>query len=257
MRLETWRLCVSSDRETHRRSSVEVHGLGHCGSCGARHLSLCSAVPIEQVSKLEQHSHLFEFAEGATLFDQGDAPEYIYTVVEGCIRLTTDLPDGRRQVHGFPRPGDYFGLTPQPYYDYAASALVSSRVCKISISGFELMLSEMRPFNQNMHLRDERMLCSARAHAMALGRKTALERVAGFLLETLQHPAQSAVTPQMAAELNLPMTRADIADYLGLTVETVSRSLSQLRRSGLIEFLAGNVIRVPKPVALEQATGAV
>lgn len=256
---------MSSDRETHRRSSVEVHDLGHCSSCGARHLSLCSAVSVEQLAALELHSHLFDFAEGATLFDQGDVPEFIYTVVEGCIRLTTDLPDGRRQVHGFPRPGDYFGLTPQPYYDYAASALTPSRVCKISISGFEFLLTEMRPFNQNMHLRDERMLCSARAHAMALGRKTALERVAGFLVETLQHPAHSTVDPTTGVlqavpptptELNLPMTRADIADYLGLTVETVSRSLSQLRRSGLIEFLSGNVIRVPKPVALEQATGA-
>lgn len=214
---------------------------------------------------LEHHAHLFDFAEGATLFNQGDAPEYIYTVVRGCVRLTTDLPDGRRQVHGFPRPGDYFGLTPQTHYDYAASALVQSRVCKISMSGFELLLTEMRPFNQNMHLRDERMLCSARAHAMALGRKTALERVAGFLLEALQHPSHAtfdteagvlhAVT-KAPAELNLPMTRADIADYLGLTVETVSRSLSQLRRSGLIELLSGNTIRVPQPIALQQATGA-
>lgn len=253
------------------RSSVEVHELHHCATCGARQLSLCAGVPLGQLDVLEGYSHVFDVAGGATLFEQGDTPQHLYTVIRGCIRLSTDLTDGRRQVVGFPMPGDYFGLTSLSRYDYAASALIPSRVCKIGLEALEGLIAELRPMDQSIHQQEERMLCVARIHAVTLGRRTALERVAQFLLECLRHPSHAPVvlardvhgklmrishSEVEAGDVTLPMTRADIADYLGLTVETVSRSFQQLRRRGLIDLLKGNAVHVVNTVALARLADA-
>ena len=261
----------SPQRGFSHRGSVEVHEVHHCASCGARQMSLCADVPLEQLDVLEGHSHVFDVADGATLFEQSGTPQHLYTVIRGCIRLSTDLPDGRRQVVGFPMPGDYFGLTSLPRYDYAASALMPSRVCKIGLEALGALLTELRPMDQSIHQQEERMLCVARIHAVTLGRRTALERVAQFLVECLRHPSHAPVVMARdvhgkllrlshaeaeGSDVALPMTRADIADYLGLTVETVSRSFQQLRRRGLIDLLKGNTVRVVNTVALAHLAGA-
>lgn len=260
----------SSKTERPRRARVGMRDVHHCATCGSRYLSLCATVPAEQLEQLNTYARPFMLAEGSALFDQGDVPRYIYTVIAGCMRLSMDLADGRRQVIGFPMPGDYFGLTSLPRYDYAAVALMPSRLCKISLEGFHELIEEVRPIDDRIRIRSEQMLCAARSHIMTLGRRNALERVAGFILECLEHPSH-VLTPMTVSEGNparsslpetesqvvsLPMTRGDIADYLGLTVETVSRSLSRLRRSGMVELLDGVGLRVCNRAALVSLAGS-
>lgn len=252
--------------ERSRRPSAEIYSLHHCANCESRSLGLCAELVPEQLGLIEGRSRPFDLAAGAMLFEQGDTPQYVYTVLHGTLRLSADLADGRRQVLGFPMAGDFFGLTALRYYDYAACALTPSRVCRIGQSSFRQLLLQLQPLDQRYHARNEEMLCAARSRATALGRKTALERVAGFLLECLRHPAHGhleasedcqgrrAAEDEMARshsnELYLPMTRADIADYLGLTVETISRNLSQLRKHGLIVMSGSDRVHVVDPAAL-------
>lgn len=227
-------------------SSVEVRDAHHCVTCQARHLTLCAGVSSDQLPVLEEHSQVFDLRRGACLFTQGDRAAYVYHVIRGCLRLINEFPDGRRQVLGFPMPGDCFGITHLPVYDYGASALTKCRVCRIPTPAFRALLLALPPVNDALHLRDEQLLHAARTHAMALGRGTALERVAGFLLERLTHCADGKDT-----ELILSMHRGDIADYLGLTLETVSRTFTVLRRRALIELRPHGVVKILNRAALE------
>lgn len=226
-------------------SSVEVRDAHHCSTCQARHLALCAGASSEQIPALESHSRVFDLRRGTSLFTQGDRSAYVYNVVRGCLRLVNEFPDGRRQVLGFPMPGDCFGITHLSVYDYGASALTNCRVCRIPATAFRSLLLALPPINDALHLRDEQSLHEARTHAMALGRGTALERVAGFLLERLEHRAT-----EKEAEVILLMHRGDIADYLGLTLETVSRTFTVLRRRALIELRPHGVVKILNRLAL-------
>lgn len=228
-------------------SSVEFRGAHHCATCQARPLTLCAGVAAEQLPLLESHSRVFDLRKGTCLFTQGDRAAYVYNVIEGCLRLINEFPDGRRQVLGFPMPGDCFGITHMQAYDYGASALTHCRICRIPEDAFRSLLLDLPPVNQALHVRDEELLHAARTHAMALGRGTAVERVAGFLLERLGHPAAGK-----SVEVVLPMHRGDIADYLGLTLETVSRTFTALRRRTLIELCPHGVVKILDRAVLER-----
>lgn len=228
-------------------SSVEVRDAHHCATCQARQLTLCSGVSLEQLPLLESHSQVFDLRRGVNLFMQGDRAAYVYNIIRGCLRLSNEFPDGRRQVLGFPKPGDCFGITHLDVYDYGANALTNSRVCRIPAAAFRSLLLALPPVNYALHRRDEELLHAARTHAMALGRGTALERVAGFLLECLDHRAS-----EKGVEVILSMHRGDIGDYLGLTLETVSRTFTVLRRRSLIELRPHGVVKIVNRPALER-----
>lgn len=232
---------------TNWSSSVEVRDEHHCATCQARQLTLCSGVNSEQLPLLESHSQVFDVRRGVNLFMQGDRAAYVYNVIQGCLRLSNEFPDGRRQVLGFPKPGDCFGITHLAVYDYGANALTNCRVCRIPATAFRSLLLALPPVNHALHRREEELLHEARTHAMALGRGTALERVAGFLLECLDHRATGK-----DMEVILSMHRGDIGDYLGLTLETVSRTFTILRRRALIQLHPHGVVKIVDRPVLER-----
>lgn len=181
-------------------------------------------------------------AKDAEIYVQSEPVERIYRVVSGAVRTTRLLSDGRRQVGEFYFPGDVFGLETGPEHRYSAEALCDSVVLSVK-------RATLRSGEASAEL--DRMIWEATAHELdrtqdhllMLGRKTASERVASFLRGVIQ---------RTGGQGDLPMTRQDIADYLGLTIETVSRMLSQLQSSAVVEFDALRHFRVRNPQALER-----
>jgi CRP/FNR family nitrogen fixation transcriptional regulator len=181
-------------------------------------------------------------AKDAEIYVQSEPVERIYRVVSGAVRTTRLLSDGRRQVGEFYFPGDVFGLETGPEHRYSAEALCDSVVLAVK-------RATLRSGEASAEL--DRMIWEATAHELdrtqdhllMLGRKTASERVASFLRGVIQ---------RTGGQGDLPMTRQDIADYLGLTIETVSRMLSQLQSSAVVEFDALRHFRVRNPQALER-----
>lgn len=172
----------------------------------------------------------FKYARGAEIFGEAEPAEYVYQVVEGAVRSYKLLSDGRRQIGAFHLVGDIFGLENGAVHRFTAEAIVDTTVRLAKRLSLEHVAEEDALVARDLLNMTTSNLQHAENHMLLLGRKTSLERVAAFLLE-------------MDGRLNavgvmaLPMSRRDIADYLGLTLETVSRALSCLHEKGFLVFL--------------------
>ncbi|MBO9707420.1 MAG: helix-turn-helix domain-containing protein [Caulobacter sp.] len=188
------------------------------------------------------------FCADEEIYAQGEATDLVYRVTSGSVRAARLLSDGRRQVAGFYYQGDLFGLETAPIHRACTEALCDTRV-------FAVRRSALRHYGElGEHL--ERMLWRAtgeelsqvRDHMLLLARKNAVERVAGFLDDIAQRLGGDWV--------DLPMTRQDIADYLGLTIETVSRMLTQLQVEGVVQFQGCRRFRIRAPARLASLVAA-
>ena len=172
----------------------------------------------------------FKYRRGAEIFGESEAAEYVYQVVDGAVRSYKLLSDGRRQIGAFHLTGDIFGLENGGIHRFTAEAIVDTTVRlvkRVSLAHFAESDATVARDLLNMTATNLR---HAEDHMLLLGRKTSLERVAAFLLE-MDHRLTAA------GVMALPMCRRDIADYLGLTLETVSRALSTLHDKGILGFL--------------------
>jgi CRP/FNR family transcriptional regulator, nitrogen fixation regulation protein len=185
----------------------------------------------------------FKYRIGSEVFGEGEEAEYIYQIISGAVRTYKLLSDGRRQINAFHLPGDLFGLENGPAHRFTAEAIVETKV-RITRrrSLFETVTSQKAAAKNLKKLVGlvGQNLRHAENHLLLLGRKTALEKVATFLVEMDERMARPNV-------MLLPMNRLDIADYLGLTLETVSRALSTLKRRGLLQF---DELHTPRQIAL-------
>lgn len=156
-------------------------------------------------------------------------------ITSGTVRLSRLLHDGRRQVMGFLFPGDFIGLTRRDSFAFSAEAITDTDSCNFALEDLDTLSGD----NPRLQRKLYEMACSeldaAQEQMLLLGRKSALERVASFLLEVRQRQLQQKDKDDEDC-ITLPMTRGDIADYLGLTLETVSRSFSRLRQEQVIEI---------------------
>jgi CRP/FNR family transcriptional regulator len=190
------------------------------------------------------------------IFLEGDQAGYVYQVVDGAVMLYKLLPDGRRQVVELLGAGDIFGLSPHPIYDCAAECLAES-----SVIAYERAAVERTPaFLLKLCLRVNAQLCALHDHAMLLGRKSALERVASFVMRCVPgrggYECSGPRGKDDHAKVRLGMTRQEIADFLGLTLETVSRAFSELRRRGIVTLEKQDAIRVNDVCSVCRLTGA-
>lgn len=166
------------------------------------------------------------FARNVEIYGENEPAEYLYKVISGTVRTYKVLNDGRRQIGAFYLPGDIFGLEIGDHHTFSAEAIVDCKVLVIKRSTLVALAARDNEVARQLWTMTAGELQRAQDHIMLLI-KTAQERVAGFLLEMAKR--SSAVT-----EVDLPMSRQDIADYLGLTIETVSRTLTQLENSAAI-----------------------
>lgn len=183
------------------------------------------------------------------IFGQDEAAEYVYKVVSGAIRSMHFSAEGRRQILGFHLPGDVFGLELGEVHTLSAEALCASEIIMVRRSALDKAASEDPRVARALLQLTATQLADAREHACVLGRKGAGERVAAFLLRL----ADRFVAKR---ELDLPMSRADIADYLGLTIETVSRAFSEFERSAAIALPSSRHVVMRNPHALADLEAA-
>jgi CRP/FNR family transcriptional regulator, nitrogen fixation regulation protein len=169
---------------------------------------------------------LVPFARNSEIYGEDEPADYLYKVVSGAVRTYKVLVDGRRQIGGFYLPGDMFGLETGDEHTFSAEAITDCKIIVIKRSAVVALAARDNEMARQMWARTARELQRAQDRILVLI-KSAQERVAGFLLEMSDRGSDGGA-------VELPMSRQDIADYLGLTIETVSRTLTQLEKSATI-----------------------
>jgi len=190
----------------------------------------------------DRHGVRMTYARDEEIYAQDDEVEMLYRVVKGVVRTSRLTVDGRRQVGDFYYAGDIFGLEPGPDHRFAAEALADCEILVVRRSAVRAFAGDAeldRAILEAQRLEMERL----QEHVVMLGRKSARERVASFLMSIAQR--------QSDQHADLAMGRQDMADYLGLTIETVSRMLTQLQGEAIVEFPSSRRFQVRKWTALE------
>ena len=204
-----------------------------------------------EVNPLEQRMRLMgavmPYPRNAEIFGESDSAEYLYKVVSGVVRTYKILNDGRRQIGGFYLPGDVFGLESGDEHTLAAEAVTDTKVLIVKRSALTALAARDATVARELYALTARELRRAQERILLLI-KSAQERVASFLLEmTERAPAGNTI--------DLPMSRQDIADYLGLTIETVSRTLTSLESTAAIEVPTSRRIVLRNRSALTRLNG--
>lgn len=207
-----------------------------CASCEARHRGVCGALNAEQLGELARASHLQVIEAGRELVGDTEQVESYSNVLSGVVKLTKTLSNGRQQIVGLQFAPDFVGRLFRDESPISATAATTVSLCSFPKATMERMMRE-QPNLENRLLRqalDE--LDDARDWMVTLGRKTAAEKIASFLLLIARNIDPKAAAADRPASFDLPLTRSDIADFLGLTIETVSRQLTKLRIDGIIRI---------------------
>jgi CRP/FNR family transcriptional regulator, nitrogen fixation regulation protein len=189
-----------------------------------RQISPVASQPL--TGQIELMGAVMPFGRNAEIYGENEGAEYIYKVISGSVRTYKVLSDGRRQIGSFYLPGDIFGLEVGDEHTFSAEAIIESKILVIKRSTLVALAARDNGVARRLWAMTAGELQRAQDHIMLLI-KTAQERVAGFLLEM-------AARAPAGNEVDLPMSRQDIADYLGLTIETVSRTLTQLENAATI-----------------------
>lgn len=185
---------------------------------------------------------VLQIGEGREIFAEGDEADLFYKVVSGVVRVCKFLNDGRRQIEAFHVAGDVFGLELSDAHLLTAEAVSECTLIAYRRRNIEKLADVDRSVGRQLLQYAMQNLAQAQQHALLLGRRGAAEKVASFLLSWAKD----------RRVLNLAMTRQDIADYLGLTIETVSRSFSQFEREGLIALTSSREVQLKNIYALEE-----
>jgi CRP/FNR family nitrogen fixation transcriptional regulator len=191
---------------------------------------------------IELMGALVPFARNSEIYGENEPAEYLYKVVGGAVRTYKVLVDGRRQIGGFYLPGDMFGLETGDEHTFSAEAITDCKIIVIKRSAVVALAARDNDVARQMWGLTARELQRAQDRILVLI-KSAQERVAGFLLEMADRASDGGA-------VELPMSRQDIADYLGLTIETVSRTLTQLEKSAVIELPTSRRILLRNRAAL-------
>jgi CRP/FNR family transcriptional regulator len=211
---------------------------GRCTACAVRSFSTCGALDEADLAELERLARPVHLPPNEALFTAGEAAASVHNITAGVARLYKLLPDGRRQVIGFALPGDFLGTTPSDRYRFSADAIGAVSVCRLPADVFLHFIGRRPNFLLRINEFAARELMLAQEQMLLLGRRTAEEKVVAFLLgwrARLAHIGDDRQT------ISLPMSRQDIADYLGLTIETVSRTLTRFEREKMLVIVKGGV----------------
>lgn len=223
-----------------------------CAACPVRELSICGAVEPDQLGQLHAIVAHRMLEPGETLFFEGDRSDALYIITDGCVRLHKMLADGRRQITGFLFPSDFLGLALRERYAYSAEAIGAVAICRYPKAKLEALLDRFPAMERRLLAVASNELAAAQDQMLLLGRKSAIEKVASFLFLLLKRMQIKGGRDR----LDLPMTRTDMGDYLGLTIETVSRSLTRLKRDKVIRFVTPQTIEIADAARLAELAGA-
>ncbi|MFD2207562.1 cyclic nucleotide-binding domain-containing protein [Kiloniella antarctica] len=212
-----------------------------CEKCNISAMSLCHALSCDDLQQLSEISSSLEISKGVTIINEQDPANYLFNVTAGSVKLYKLLPDGRRQMTGFLFPGDFLGIAMNDCYAYSAESLEDTKLCRFSRAKLEELLKILPHLENRLLNMVSNELVLAQDQMLLLGRKTAKEKVCSFLL-SLSKRAKSETGP--VTKISLPMGRSDIGDYLGLTTETVSRTLTNLKKMNIIAIPTNGMLEI-------------
>ncbi|MGL4322520.1 MAG: Crp/Fnr family transcriptional regulator [Beijerinckiaceae bacterium] len=212
-------------------SCVAVEGHNRCEFCHIRHQSICAALDLHELTEFSTLSRASCYAPRTTLMAEGEPSTSVFNITQGMVRLSKSLPDGRRQIIGFCIPGDFLGLDLEGQYSFTAVAVDNASACRFPRKTFLDELQAKPSLMARLHAITAHELTLAQEHMVILGRRSAEEKLAAFIIGLRTRLGR--VQP-VGAHLPLAMSRQDIADYLGLTIETVSRTFGKLAKAKVL-----------------------
>jgi CRP/FNR family transcriptional regulator, anaerobic regulatory protein len=216
-----------------------------CRECEARHRGICGVLTAAELRTLSRHSTQKVFEKGTTLVSTGEANENYANVLNGVVKLTKTLRDGRQQIVALQFAPDFLGRALAESSPVDAETASSVKLCRFPRAVIDRMMRDVPELQGRIFEQVLAQLDEARGWILTLGRKTATEKVASFLLLIMHHiDPQAAEDDSLPQTFELPLSRADIADFLGLTLETVSRQMTKLRQSGAIAIAHNRTITV-------------
>ncbi|MGE3712749.1 MAG: Crp/Fnr family transcriptional regulator [Hyphomicrobiaceae bacterium] len=226
-----------------------------CRTCAIRHRSICSVLSENEIAQLNSIAKWKQLSPGQVIFRDREEPVYFANIVAGVVKLSKTLIDGRQQIVGLQFPTDFLGRPYRPKSPYFAEAANEVTLCTFERGRFERLAEEFPGIGRRLfeHTLDE--LDAAQEWMVVLGRKSAGEKLASFLLMIAKRAKRIGCSPQpemASTQFDLALSRSEIADFLGLTIETVSRQFTLLRRRGVIVLEGTRSVIVPDIGELER-----
>jgi len=215
-----------------------------CFGCPVRDHAVCNALRNDDLALFRRTGSRRVLSPGDALCWEGDPAACTFSVTRGVMRLSKMLSDGRRQIAGFAFPGDFLGVTMDDEHPFTIEAVCNAEVCQFPRMRFEAFTADRPELEKRLYTAAASELTAMREQLMLLGRKTAAERLASFVLQMVRRTPQAQGEPPRAS---LPMSRMDIADYLGLRIETVSRELAALKSKRLVRMTGVHELQVLAP----------
>ncbi|MCY3879811.1 MAG: Crp/Fnr family transcriptional regulator [Rhodobacteraceae bacterium] len=227
-----------------------------CRGCPVREHAICSYCSPDEFQRLNRIRRVKTYARGSHITRLGDRLTEVGSLLHGTAYLSRSLEDGRRQIVGLLMPGDFIGRPGRRNAGFDIIAGSQVELCQFRMHDFEAILETSPTVNRRLLEMTFDELDAARLWMMVLGRANSREKLASLIALLVQHSARQKCRPiNDALEIELPFGRTEIAEYLGLTIETVSRRLSELRNDGLIRIKGRRRIHVLSYQALARETG--
>jgi CRP/FNR family transcriptional regulator len=222
-----------------------------------RETALCRVLNSQQLTRLNRHSYRRWYPAGQLIAGVSHSDDWCATVLSGVIKLSKLLPDGRQQIVALLFPGDFLGRPYRAEFPYAAETATEVHLCCYGRTYFEGFLREQPELKQTFLEQTLDSVDAARDWMLLLGRKSAREKVAALLLTILHRTAQPCADceHEPRSQLTLPLSRTEMADYLGLRLETVSRQLKQLETAGAVKRIDPRRISIANTAALADLAG--
>ncbi len=222
------------------------HSAPNCGNCPIRFRAVCARCETDELAALDAIKYYRSFEAGQTLIWSGDRMDFVASVVSGVATLSQVMEDGRTQTVGLLFPADFVGRPGRDIAPYNVVATTDLLMCCFRKKPFEEMMTSTPHIGQRLLEMTLDELDAAREWLLLLGRKTAREKIASLLAIVARRDSSLKLqSPSGRIVIDLPLTREAMADYLGLTLETVSRQISALKRDGLIELAGKRHVTIP------------
>ena len=216
-----------------------------CRACEARHRGICGALTPPELTRLSRHTVKQTVEGDSALVSAGDDVRHYSNILAGVVKLTRLTADGRQQIVGLQFAPDFVGRPFRSSSETTAEAATDVKLCSFPKQVMDEMIAGSPDLERRLYRQALDELDEAREWIFALGRKTAAEKVASFLLMIAENVDPEAPAVNRPIRFEIPLKRIDIADFLGLTIETVSRHITRLRKAGVIVVENNRTVTVP------------
>lgn len=239
---------MASDTISGSPSRIDIHNSEVpvlCRSCEARHRGICGALSPSQLVELSKSTLKHSFEAGKLLASNGGKLDRYSNILRGVFKLSKVTADGRQQIVGLQFAPDFLGRPFSQQSDVEIQSATEVKVCSFPRAVLDDLIKESPELEHRLHQQALKELDEARNWMLTLGRKSAGEKVASFLYYIAIHIDPESIQKTGSVQFEIPLSRSDIADFLGLTIETVSRHFTKLRQVGAINLVSNRNIEIP------------